>query len=213
MAEVAEAPRALDPRLIALKRVAIVPALNEQEAIALVIDEIRAFDPGLEIVVIDDGSVDRTAVVAEQKGAHVIRLPYNLVKGPFIGWDAPQVMVSSMGAWTMPQLAFAAAIGFSAGSDVLKPTSTTAAGNLIILAHDAGYATVYAHNRENRARSGDDVRQGDVIALVGRTGKTSGANLHFEIRKDNVARNPLYFLPPLPDVVQRSDDRPALAHP
>ena len=79
MAEVAEAaPRALDPRLIALKRVAIVPALNEQEAIALVIDEIRAFDPGLEIVVIDDGSVDRTAVVAEGKGAHVIRLPYNL---------------------------------------------------------------------------------------------------------------------------------------
>jgi LCP family protein required for cell wall assembly len=61
-----------------------------------------------------------------------LRLPYNLVKGPFIGWDAPQVMVSSMGAWTMPQLAFAAAIGFSAGSDVLKPTSTTAAGNLII---------------------------------------------------------------------------------
>ena len=54
------------------------------------------------------------------------------MKGPFIGWDAPQVMVSSMGAWTMPQLAFAAAIGFSAGSDVLKPTSTTAAGNLII---------------------------------------------------------------------------------
>ena len=79
MAEVAEAaPRALDPRLIALKRVAIVPALNEQEAIALVIDEIRAFDPGLEIVVIDDGSVDRTAAVAEAKGAHVIRLPYNL---------------------------------------------------------------------------------------------------------------------------------------
>jgi LCP family protein required for cell wall assembly len=61
-----------------------------------------------------------------------LRLPYNLVKGPFIAWDAPQVMVSSMGAWTMPQLVFAAAIGFSNGSDVLKPTSTTAAGNLII---------------------------------------------------------------------------------
>jgi LCP family protein required for cell wall assembly len=60
------------------------------------------------------------------------RLPYNLVKGPFIAWDAPQVMVSSMGAWTMPQLVFAAAIGFSNGNDVLKPTSTTAAGNLII---------------------------------------------------------------------------------
>jgi len=61
-----------------------------------------------------------------------LRAPYNLVKGPFIAWDAPQVMVSSMGAWTMPQLVLAAAIGFSNGSDVLKPTSTTAAGNLII---------------------------------------------------------------------------------
>ncbi len=61
-----------------------------------------------------------------------LRFPYNVAKGPFIAWDAPQVMVSSMGAWTMPQLVFAAAIGFSNGSDVLKPTSTTAAGNLII---------------------------------------------------------------------------------
>src|SRR3954453_6512847 len=61
-----------------------------------------------------------------------LRAPYNLVKGPFIAWDAPQVMVSSMGAWTMPQLVLAAAIGFSNSSDVLKPTGTTAAGNLII---------------------------------------------------------------------------------
>jgi LCP family protein required for cell wall assembly len=61
-----------------------------------------------------------------------LRLPYNIAKGPFIAWDAPQVMVSSMGAWTMPQLVFAAAIGFSNDSDVLKPASTTAAGNLII---------------------------------------------------------------------------------
>ena len=62
-----------------------------------------------------------------------LRLPYNLVKGPFIGWNAPQVMVSSMGAWTMPQLVIAAAIGFSNGTDVLKPSGApTAAGNLII---------------------------------------------------------------------------------
>ena len=68
-------------------------------------------------------------------------------------------------------------------------------GNLIILAHDDGYATVYAHNRENRARVGDEVRQGDPIAVVGETGTTAGPNLHFEIRKDNVARNPLFYLP------------------
>jgi len=71
-------------------------------------------------------------------------------------------------------------------------------GNLVILEHGEGYATVYAHNRENMAHPGDQVRQGDVIAVVGRTGTTSGPNLHFEIRKDNVARNPLFYLPALP---------------
>jgi lipoprotein NlpD len=68
-------------------------------------------------------------------------------------------------------------------------------GNLVIVEHDDGYATVYAHNRDNRTAVGATVQQGDVIAVVGRSGKTSGPNLHFEIRKDNVARNPLFYLP------------------
>jgi glycosyltransferase involved in cell wall biosynthesis len=74
----AAAPRRVDPRLAGLRRIAIVPAYNEEESIARVIDEIRAYDPELEIVVVDDGSVDRTVAVVEQRGAHVIRLPFNL---------------------------------------------------------------------------------------------------------------------------------------
>jgi LCP family protein required for cell wall assembly len=61
-----------------------------------------------------------------------LRLPYNFIKGPIIGWNAPKAMVSSMGALTMPQLVFAAAIGGGGGTDVLEPSSTTAAGNLVI---------------------------------------------------------------------------------
>jgi len=61
-----------------LRRVAIVPALNEELTIPGVIDELRAFDPGLVVVVIDDGSVDRTAEVAAARGAIVLRLPFNL---------------------------------------------------------------------------------------------------------------------------------------
>jgi glycosyltransferase involved in cell wall biosynthesis len=61
-----------------LQRIAIVPALNEEETVGRVIDEIRAFDPGFDVVVVDDGSVDRTAGVAADRGAHVLRLPFNL---------------------------------------------------------------------------------------------------------------------------------------
>jgi glycosyltransferase involved in cell wall biosynthesis len=68
----------VDPRLRDLRRVAIVPALNEAENIGRVIDELRAFDPGLEIVVVDDGSLDGTAHAAAAKGARVLRLPFNL---------------------------------------------------------------------------------------------------------------------------------------
>jgi glycosyltransferase involved in cell wall biosynthesis len=60
------------------RRIAIVPAYNEEKNIGRVIDELRAFDRGLEVVVISDGSADRTAEVAAEHGAHVIRLPFNL---------------------------------------------------------------------------------------------------------------------------------------
>jgi glycosyltransferase involved in cell wall biosynthesis len=61
-----------------MKRIAIVPALNEEGAIGVVIDEIRAFDGSFDIVVIDDGSADRTGRVAAARGAYVLRLPFNL---------------------------------------------------------------------------------------------------------------------------------------
>ncbi|HEY1855116.1 MAG TPA: LCP family protein [Solirubrobacterales bacterium] len=48
-----------------------------------------------------------------------LRAPYNFVKGPIIGWDAPKAFVSDMGFLTMPQLILAAAIGGSSSADVL----------------------------------------------------------------------------------------------
>lgn len=68
-------------------------------------------------------------------------------------------------------------------------------GNLIILRHRGGYASVYAHNRKNLVRRGQKVNRRQVIAEVGATGRAATPYLHFEIRRNNVARNPLSYLP------------------
>jgi len=88
----------------------------------------------------------------------------------------------------------------AADGEVIYSDSLRGYGNVIILRHRGGYATVYAHNRTNDVRDGQRVRRGDVIGAVGDTGRTTGANLHFEVRKDNVARNPLHFLPSVEEV-------------
>jgi glycosyltransferase involved in cell wall biosynthesis len=62
----------------ALRKAAIMPALNEAGQIGAVIEEIQAVDPDIEVIVVDDGSTDQTAAEARRAGADVIRLPYNL---------------------------------------------------------------------------------------------------------------------------------------
>ncbi len=71
-------------------------------------------------------------------------------------------------------------------------------GNTVIIEHDSHYATVYAHNERNLVREGERVARGETIGTIGRTGDATGSNLHFEVRRDNVAQNPLAYLPAPP---------------
>ncbi|MET7376062.1 glycosyltransferase family 2 protein [Micromonospora arida] len=59
----------------------IIPALNESGSIADVVGEVRGELPGVDVLVVDDGSTDRTAAVAVAAGALVAKLPYNLGVG------------------------------------------------------------------------------------------------------------------------------------
>lgn len=83
----------------------------------------------------------------------------------------------------------------AADGEVAYSATLAAYGNVIILRHAQGFATVYAHNERNHVREGERVRRGQVIATVGQSGRTSAAHLHFEVRKDNVARNPVSYVP------------------
>ncbi|MCL2736636.1 MAG: glycosyltransferase family 2 protein [Propionibacteriaceae bacterium] len=64
-----------------MKQLIIVPAWNEVDAIGATLTEIRSTVPQLDVLVVDDGSTDRTADVAEESGAVVLRLPFNLGVG------------------------------------------------------------------------------------------------------------------------------------
>jgi lipoprotein NlpD len=70
-------------------------------------------------------------------------------------------------------------------------------GNIVIVRHAGNVASVYAHNQVNLVREGQTVERGEVVARVGSTGRVTGPHLHFEIRKNNAAQDPLRFLPQL----------------
>jgi lipoprotein NlpD len=71
-------------------------------------------------------------------------------------------------------------------------------GLIIIIQHSERLITLYSHNRDLRVKSGQKVRRGQVIATVGESGKTSGPQLHFEVRVDGKPVDPLDYLGPLP---------------
>ena len=67
-------------------------------------------------------------------------------------------------------------------------------GNLILIRHEGGWVTAYAHNRQLFVKRGDTVRRGDVVAKAGQTGSVDSPQLHFELRKGATAVDPLKYL-------------------
>lgn len=71
----------------------------------------------------------------------------------------------------------------------------TGYGQTIMLDHGDGLLTLYGHCSKLLAQTGQKVSQGEVIALVGSTGRSTGPHLHFEILVNGQAVNPLLYLP------------------
>lgn len=67
-------------------------------------------------------------------------------------------------------------------------------GKLVEINHGNGFVTRYAHNRENLVAVGDRIEKGQIIALMGSTGRATGPNLHFEVLRDGKVVNPLTYV-------------------
>ncbi len=67
-------------------------------------------------------------------------------------------------------------------------------GNAIVIDHGFGITTRYGHLSEVKVKNGQFVKKGDVIALQGNTGRSTGSHLHYEVRYKNIPLNPKKFI-------------------
>lgn len=77
---------------------------------------------------------------------------------------------------------------------VTEAAANPSYGKYLKIKHANGIVTVYAHCSRLIAEKGQSVKQGDIIAMIGSTGASVGAHLHFEIWKDGKALNPMDYL-------------------
>ncbi|MGB8841843.1 MAG: M23 family metallopeptidase, partial [Aliidongia sp.] len=70
-------------------------------------------------------------------------------------------------------------------------------GNLLLIKHEDGWVTAYAHNQVLLVKKGQKIRRGEAVARVGNSGGIGQAQLHFELRRGTKAIDPLDHLPPL----------------
>ena len=66
-------------------------------------------------------------------------------------------------------------------------------GNVVIINHGYGYETLYGHMSKTKAKTGQNVKRGDIIGYVGSTGLSTGPHLHYEIHKDGKPIDPISY--------------------
>jgi len=123
-------------------------------------------------------------------------------KGPFV-WPVQGKVIGAFGSSKDGMKNDGINIAAPNGAPVVAAADGTIAyagnelrgfGNMILIRHDGGYVTAYAHNASLLVKKGDKVKRGQTIARVGQTGAVFGPQLHFEIRKGTQPVDPLSFL-------------------
>lgn len=93
-------------------------------------------------------------------------------------------------------------VGAPIGTPIYAPADGTVTyagvkagfGKFVQIDHGYGVETIYAHSNKILTKNGAQVRRGDLIAEVGNTGYSTGPHLHYEVRVNGIAVDPLYFI-------------------
>ena len=152
----------------------------------------------------------RQAAEARRRAAEEARRQAEARDGPFqlIVWPARGRITSGFGLRRHPIFGIMRAhngidIDGDTGDRVMAARSGNVVitgwrggyGNTVVVSHGLGYSTLYAHLSAISVSVGDAVASGDVIGALGSTGWSTGPHLHFELRIDGRAVDPLPFLP------------------
>jgi murein DD-endopeptidase MepM/ murein hydrolase activator NlpD len=116
-------------------------------------------------------------------------------------WPVNGVVVSGFG-WRGSRMHEGIDISASSGTPIWAAAAGTVIwsgwrggyGNAVVVDHGNGLATLYAHSSSLLVSVGQSVGQGETVALVGTTGNSSGPHLHFEVRVNGTAVDPLNYL-------------------
>ena len=153
-------------------------------------------------------AIDKEFEIKESEIARILEsYKYGNVPGDKFMWPVAGRVISGFGMRFHPILGY---MRMHSGIDIPAPNGTlvkaadggeiiqagydSGYGNSIMVYHGGGFATWYAHLSRILVSVGQTVGRGEVIGLVGATGLATGPHLHFEVRINGVAQNPLGFL-------------------
>jgi murein DD-endopeptidase MepM/ murein hydrolase activator NlpD len=125
-----------------------------------------------------------TPTILPVKG--LVTAGYGYRKSPFTGQRELHEGLDIAAPYGSPIMATADGIVTFAGP-------LAAYGNVVFVDHGHGFSTFYAHCSSYRAREGQRVRRGEVIAHVGTTGRTTGPHVHYEVHVSGVISNPMKY--------------------
>ena len=154
----------------------------------------------MEQTACDHRSLEQSRISADDVGASWARSITNSVSAAIRSADA---LTSFTPEWTLTASA-AIMVVAPANGIVIKADWQGGYGNMIEIDHGNGLTTRYGHLSKIEIQVGDMVQRGQLIGMVGSTGRSTGPHLHYELRLNDKAINPRRFLPPEPSEIKKA---------